>query len=103
MFAQILIGNRGEIAVRILRTCRELGIPAVVAFSEPDRESLAVRLSDEAICIGPSDARRSYLNHPALISAALITGCDAIHPGYGFLSEDPSFAEAFAVHHPKFL
>jgi acetyl-CoA carboxylase biotin carboxylase subunit len=103
MFAKILIANRGEIAVRILRTCRELGIPAVVAFSEPDRESLAVRMSDEAICIGPAEARRSYLNQPALISAALITGCDAIHPGYGFLSEDSSFAEACAVHDLVFI
>jgi len=103
MFAKILIGNRGEIAVRILRTCRELGIPAVVAFSEPDRESLAVRMADEAICIGPADARRSYLNQPALISAAMITGCDAIHPGYGFLSEDASFAEACAVHDLTFI
>ena len=103
MFAKILIGNRGEIAVRILRTCRELGIPAVVAFSEPDRESMAVRMSDEAICIGPAEARRSYLNQPALISAAMITGCDAIHPGYGFLSEDASFAEACAVHDLTFI
>jgi acetyl-CoA carboxylase biotin carboxylase subunit len=103
MFAKILIGNRGEIAVRILRTCRELGIPAVVAFSEPDRESLAVRMADEAICIGPAEARRSYLNQPALISAAMITGCDAIHPGYGFLSEDASFAEACAVHDVTFI
>lgn len=103
MFAKVLIGNRGEIAVRILRTCRELGIPAVVAFSEPDRESMAVRMADEAICIGPAEARRSYLNQPALISAALITGCDAIHPGYGFLSEDASFAEACAVHGLTFI
>jgi len=103
MFAKILIGNRGEIAVRILRTCRELGIPAVVAFSEPDRESMAVRMADEAICIGPAEARRSYLNQPALISAAMITGCDAIHPGYGFLSEDASFAEACAVHNLTFI
>jgi acetyl-CoA carboxylase biotin carboxylase subunit len=103
MLGKILIANRGEIAVRILRTCRELGIPAVVAFSEPDRESLAVRQADEAICIGPAEARRSYLNQPALISAALITGCDAIHPGYGFLSEDASFAEACAVHDLVFI
>jgi len=103
MFAKILIANRGEIAVRILRTCRELGIPAVVAFSEPDRESLAVEQADEAICIGPAEARRSYLNQPALISAALITGCDAIHPGYGFLSEDASFAEACAAHDLVFI
>jgi len=103
MFAKILIANRGEIAVRILRTCRELDIPAVVAFSEPDRESLAVEQADEAICIGPAEARRSYLNQPALISAALITGCDAIHPGYGFLSEDASFAEACAAHDLVFI
>jgi acetyl-CoA carboxylase biotin carboxylase subunit len=103
MLGKILIANRGEIAVRILRTCRELGIPAVVAFSEPARESLAVRQADEAICIGPAEARRSYLNQPALISAALITGCDAIHPGYGFLSEDASFAEACAVHDLVFI
>ena len=88
MFAKILIGNRGEIAVRILRTCRELGIPAVVAFSEPDRESMAVRMADEAICIGPAEARRSYLNQPALISAAMITGCDG-SIGYA-LSENAS-------------
>ncbi len=103
MFAKILVANRGEIAVRILRTCRELGIPAVVAFSEPDRESMAVQQADEAICIGPAEARRSYLNQPALISAALITGCDAIHPGYGFLSEDASFAEACAAHDLVFI
>jgi acetyl-CoA carboxylase biotin carboxylase subunit len=103
MFSKVLIANRGEIAVRILRTCREMGIPAVVAFSEPDRESLAVRMADEAICIGPAEARKSYLNQPALISAALITGCDAIHPGYGFLSEDASFAEACAVHDLAFI
>ncbi len=103
MVSKILIANRGEIAVRILRTCRELGIPAVVAFSEPDRESLAVREADEAICIGPAEARRSYLNQPALISAALITGCDAVHPGYGFLSEDATFAEACAVHDLTFI
>jgi acetyl-CoA carboxylase biotin carboxylase subunit len=103
MVSKILIANRGEIAVRILRTCTELGIPAVVAFSEPDRESLAVRQADEAICIGPAESRRSYLNQPALISAALITGCDAVHPGYGFLSEDASFAEACAVHDLVFI
>jgi acetyl-CoA carboxylase biotin carboxylase subunit len=103
MVSKILIANRGEIAVRILRTCTELGIPAVVAFSEPDRESLAVRQADEAICIGPAESRRSYLNQPALISAALITGCDAVHPGYGFLSEDASFAEACGVHDLVFI
>ncbi len=103
MIGKVLIANRGEIAVRILRACRDLGIPAVVAFSEADRETLAVRLADEAICIGPAEARRSYLNQPALISAAMITGCDAIHPGYGFLSEDATFAEACSAHELTFI
>jgi acetyl-CoA carboxylase biotin carboxylase subunit len=100
---KVLIANRGEIAVRILRACRDLGIPAVVAYSEADRDSLAVKLADEAICIGPAEARRSYLNQPALISAAMITGCDAVHPGYGFLSEDATFAEACAAHDLTFI
>jgi acetyl-CoA carboxylase, biotin carboxylase subunit len=93
MLNKVLIANRGEIAVRIVRACQELGIKSVVAFSEADRDSLAVRLADEAVCIGPPAAAKSYLNPPALISAALITGCDGIHPGYGFLSENPYFAE----------
>jgi len=100
---KILIANRGEIAVRILRACRDLGIPAVVAYSEADRDTLAVKLSDEAICIGPAEARRSYLNQPAVISAAMITGCDAVHPGYGFLSEDATFAEACQAHDLTFI
>jgi acetyl-CoA carboxylase biotin carboxylase subunit len=103
MFTKILIANRGEIAVRILRACRDLGIPAVVAYSEADRDTLAVRMADEAICIGPAEARRSYLNQPALVSAALITGCDAVHPGYGFLSEDSGFAEVCAAHDLVFI
>jgi acetyl-CoA carboxylase biotin carboxylase subunit len=103
MFGKILIANRGEIAVRILRACRDLGIPAVVAYSEADRDSMAVKLADEAICIGPAEARRSYLNQPALISAAMITGCDAVHPGYGFLSEDATFAEACVAHELTFI
>jgi acetyl-CoA carboxylase, biotin carboxylase subunit len=93
MFNKVLIANRGEIAVRIVRACQELGIRAVVAYSQADRDSLAVRLADEAVCIGPAAPSRSYLNPPALISAALITGCDAVHPGYGFLSENSYFAE----------
>jgi acetyl-CoA carboxylase, biotin carboxylase subunit len=93
MFEKVLIANRGEIAVRIIRACQELGVRAVVAYSQPDRDSLAVRLADEAVCIGPAAPARSYLNPPALITAALITGCDAVHPGYGFLSENPYFAE----------
>ena len=96
MLNKVLIANRGEIAVRIVRACQELGIQCVVAFSEADRDSLAVRLADEAVCIGPAAAAKSYLNPPALISAALITGCDSIHPGYGFLSENPYFAEMCA-------
>ena len=103
MIGKILIANRGEIAVRILRACRDLGIPAVVAYSEADRETLAVRMAEEAICIGPGESRRSYLNQPAVISAAMITGCDAVHPGYGFLSEDATFAEACAAHELTFI
>jgi len=103
MFRKILIANRGEIALRILRACRALGIEAVVAYSEADRESLPVQLADEAICIGPADARRSYLSAPAVISAALVTDCDAIHPGYGFLSEDEGFADVVAAHGMTFI
>ena len=102
-FSKILIANRGEIAMRILRACRDLGIPAVVAYSEADHDTLAVQMADEAICIGPSEARKSYLNQPAVVSAALITGCDAIHPGYGFLSEDAGFAEVCAAHDLHFI
>jgi len=103
MFRKILIANRGEIALRILRACRTLGVEAVVAYSEADRESLPVQLADEAICIGPADARRSYLSSPAVISAAIVTGCDSIHPGYGFLSEDDSFAEVVRAHDLTFI
>ena len=103
MFRKVLIANRGEIALRILRACRSLGVEAVVAYSEADRESLAVQLADEAICIGPADATRSYLSAPAVISAALVTGCDAVHPGYGFLSEDEGFAEVVAAHDLTFI
>ena len=81
LFRKILIANRGEIALRILRACHDLGLRAVVAYSDADRESLPVRLADEAVCIGPAQAARSYNNIPAIVSAALITGCDAIHPG----------------------
>ncbi len=103
MFRKILIANRGEIALRILRACRVLGVESVVAYSEADRESLPVQLADEAICIGPADAKRSYLSASAVISAALVTGCDAIHPGYGFLSEDEGFAEVVAAHGLTFI
>jgi acetyl-CoA carboxylase, biotin carboxylase subunit len=103
MFRKVLIANRGEIALRVLRACRTLGIEAVVVYSEADRESLPVQLADEAICIGPPDARRSYLSAPAVISAALVTDCDAIHPGYGFLSEDEGFADVVAAHGLTFI
>ncbi|HXS70132.1 MAG TPA: acetyl-CoA carboxylase biotin carboxylase subunit [Patescibacteria group bacterium] len=103
MFKKVLIANRGEIALRILRACRALGVDSVVAYSEADRESLPVGLADEAICIGPAEAQRSYLSAPAVISAALVTGCDAIHPGYGFLSEDEGFAEVVAAHGLTFI
>ncbi len=93
MFAKILIANRGEIALRILRTCREMGIRAVVAHSTADAGSLPVRLADESICIGPEDSAQSYLNIPRLIAAAEVTEAEAIHPGYGFLAENATFAE----------
>ncbi len=103
MFARILIANRGEIALRILRACRTLGIEAVVAYSEADRASLPVQLADGAICIGPAEPRRSYLSAPALLSAAIVSGCEAIHPGYGFLSEDDGFAEMVRAHGLTFI
>src|SRR6185437_7444202 len=93
MFEKVLIANRGEIALRVIRACRELGIKTVAVHSTADSESLHVKFADEAICIGPPAAKESYLNIPALLSAAEVTGADAIHPGYGFLSENAEFAE----------
>ncbi|MCX7815252.1 MAG: acetyl-CoA carboxylase biotin carboxylase subunit [Tepidimonas ignava] len=93
MFKKILIANRGEIALRVQRACRELGIKAVVVYSEADREAKYVKLADEAVCIGPAPSAQSYLNMPAIISAAEVTDAEAIHPGYGFLSENADFAE----------
>ncbi|MEW5701739.1 MAG: acetyl-CoA carboxylase biotin carboxylase subunit [Candidatus Zixiibacteriota bacterium] len=93
MFKKILIANRGEIALRIIRACRELGIPTVAVYSEPDRESLHVRFADEDVCIGPASPSQSYLNMKRIIAAAELTGAEAIHPGYGFLAENAEFAE----------
>ncbi len=95
-FKKILIANRGEIALRVIRACRELGIATVAVHSEADTRALHVRFADEAVCIGPSPAQRSYLHIPAIMAAAEITGADAIHPGYGFLSENPEFARLCA-------
>lgn len=103
MLGKLLIANRGEIALRILRACRELQIPTVVIFSEADRNSLPVRLADEAVCVGPPPSAKSYLSVPNIISAALITGCDAIHPGYGFLAEDRYFAEICGEYNLTFV
>lgn len=93
MFKKVLIANRGEIAIRVIRACKELGITTVAIHSEADRKSLHTRFADESVCVGPADVQESYLNIPAIISAALVTGCDAVHPGYGFLSERAEFAE----------
>lgn len=103
MFRKILIANRGEIALRVVRACREMGIPCIIAHSEADRDSLPVRLANEHICIGPGASGKSYLNIPNIISAALISGADAIHPGYGFLSENTSFAEICSDVHITFI
>ncbi len=103
MFKKILIANRGEIALRIMRACRELGIRTVAVHSEVDARALHVRFADEAVCIGPAPANRSYLHIPAIISAAEITGADAIHPGYGFLSENAEFARICAKCNVTFI
>lgn len=103
MFKKILIANRGEIALRIIRTCREMGIKTVAVYSTADRESLHVRFADEAVCIGPAASRQSYLSIPNIISAAEITNADAIHPGYGFLSENAEFSRICAEYGIKFI
>src|SRR5262247_2775679 len=103
MFKKILIANRGEIALRIIYACRELGIKTVAVFSEADENSLHVKFADEDVCIGPARSADSYLNVPAVISAAEITGADAIHPGYGFLSESAYLAEVCEACHIKFI
>ena len=103
MFKKILIANRGEIALRVICACKELGVKTVAVYSDADRNSLHVRFADEAICIGPPRSSESYLNIPAVISAAEITGVDAIHPGYGLLSENANFAEVCETSHLKFI
>jgi acetyl-CoA carboxylase biotin carboxylase subunit len=103
MFQKILIANRGEIALRIQRACRELGIHSVAVHSTADAEAMHVRLADESVCIGPPPARDSYLNIPAILSAASVTGAEAIHPGYGFLSENAGFAEMVEAHGLTFI
>src|SRR5690606_7402211 len=103
MFDKVLIANRGEIALRVLRACRELGIATVAVHSTADEDAMHVRLADESVCIGPPPARESYLNIPQLLAACEITGADAVHPGYGFLSENARFAEILAEHHLHFI
>src|SRR3982751_4922724 len=103
VFNKILIANRGEIALRVICACRDLGIRTVAVYSEVDRNSLHVRFADEAICIGPAKSARSYLDVASIISAAEITNVDAIHPGYGFLSENASFAEVCETSGVKFI
>ncbi|HEY5300352.1 MAG TPA: biotin carboxylase N-terminal domain-containing protein, partial [Acetobacteraceae bacterium] len=103
LFNKILIANRGEIALRIQRACRELGIGTVAVHSTADAEAMHVRLADESVCIGPPPAKESYLNIPAILSAAAITGADAIHPGYGFLAENAGFAEMVEAHGLTFI
>jgi acetyl-CoA carboxylase, biotin carboxylase subunit len=103
MFEKILIANRGEIALRVLRACKDLGIPTVAVHSTADADAMHVRLADESVCIGPPPARDSYLNIPALLAACQITGADAVHPGYGFLSENARFAEILIEHGVHFI
>ncbi|HEY9730792.1 MAG TPA: acetyl-CoA carboxylase biotin carboxylase subunit [Drouetiella sp.] len=103
MIQKVLIANRGEIALRVIRACHELGIRTVAVYSQADADSMHVQMADEAFCIGPHQSARSYLHIPALISTALVTGADAIHPGYGFLSENAHFAQICADHRIKFI
>lgn len=103
MFEKVLIANRGEIALRVIRACQELDIPTVAVYSQADADSLHVKLADESYCIGPPSSQRSYLHIPALISTAVVTGANAIHPGYGFLSENANFAGICEEHRIKFI
>lgn len=103
MFTKILIANRGEIAVRIIRACKEMGISTVAVYSEADRDALHVNLADESYCIGPAMLKDSYLNMTALIDVAVGSGCQAVHPGYGMLSENPKFAKLCEECNLKFI
>src|ERR1700676_907301 len=98
MFEKILIANRGEIALRIHRACKEMGIATVAVHSEADNSAMHVRLADESVCIGPAPAAKSYLNIPSILAACEITGAQAVHPGYGFLSENARFAQILTEH-----
>src|SRR3989339_1846178 len=103
MFKKILVANRGEIAVRIIRAAKELGVGTVAVYSEADRDSLHVKIADESYCIGPASPSQSYLNIPAIISVAEVSGVEAVHPGYGFLAENSKFAEICAANKIKFI
>src|SRR5213079_518612 len=103
MFDKILIANRGEIALRVHRACKEMGISTVAVHSEADTTAMHVRLADESVCIGPAPASKSYLNIPSIIAACEITGAQAVHPGYGFLSENARFAEIVEEHNIDFI
>ena len=103
MFKKIVIANRGDVAIRVQRACREMGIHTVAVHSTADSSAMHVRLADESVCIGPPASKESYLNIPAILSAAAISGADAIHPGVGFLSENPSFAQIVQDHGLTFI
>jgi len=103
MFEKVLIANRGEIALRIIRTCKEMGIKTVAVYSTADKESLHVRFADEAVCIGPPSSKDSYLSIPRIMTAVEITNADAVHPGYGFLAENADFAEVCNEYGVKFI
>ena len=103
MFKKVLIANRGEIACRVIRACRELGVKTVAIHSDADRESMHVKIADQSVCVGPALASESYLNIPSIIAAAEITGADAVHPGYGFLAENTYFAEVCEACGLKFI
>src|SRR6202522_656858 len=103
MFEKVLIANRGEIALRVIRACKEMGIATVAIHSTADSDAMHVRLADESVCVGPPPAAQSYLNIPAIVAACEITGAEAIHPGYGFLSENAKFAEIIEEHGLTFI